>query len=83
MGILCQQLWDRYISESLARSDNQNDIIESRLAKLAIESLVAELNAATPSSERRILEVRDEVAQLRDVLWKCPRHFKICSLSLP
>jgi hypothetical protein len=70
MGTISQQLWDRYISESLARSDDRNDVIEARLGKLAIESLVADLNAETVVSERHLLGIRDPVVQSRDVLGK-------------
>ena len=68
MGSFDQHLWDRYISESLARSDNQSDSIESRWAGLAIESRVAELMAEAAASNTRILEIRDEVAQLREAI---------------
>ena len=70
MGTISQELWDRYISESLARSDDRNDVIEARLGKLAIESLVADLNAETVVSERHLLGIRDSVVQFRDALGK-------------
>jgi predicted nucleic acid-binding Zn-ribbon protein len=78
MGIISEQLWDRYISESLARSDDRNDAIEAQLCKFAIESLLADLNAEMVACERRLLEIRDSVAQLREELGKA-RDTRGCS----
>ena len=55
-------------SRNSARSENRSDAIDSRLAKLAIEFLVAELDAERAASEMRIAEIRDAVALLRQAL---------------
>lgn len=68
MGSISQQLWNRYISESLARSDHRSEAIESRLARFAIESRVADLLKETPAFDQRIFGIRNEVAQLREAL---------------